>query len=48
MAFKERLSRLKADYNQVGEELLKAKVLVGHGAFGAYRDSEFNMSERTA
>jgi hypothetical protein len=45
---RDRLGRIATNLIEIGENLLKAKALTGHGGFGRYLKAEFDMSERTA
>ena len=43
-----RLERSAEDILAVGADLTRAKELLGHGGFGAWLDSEFSLSRRSA
>jgi len=45
---RERLRRTAEDILAIGEDLIRAKALVGHGSFGAWLDAEFSLSRRNA
>ncbi len=45
---RERLQRSASDILAIGEDLIRAKALLGHGRFGAWLDAEFSLSRRSA
>jgi hypothetical protein len=45
---RDRLRRTAAEVVAIGEDLIRAKSLLGHGAFGPWLDQEFALSRRTA
>lgn len=45
---RERLKRSAEDIIAIGLDLLRAKELLGHGAFGPWLESEFGLSHRSA
>ena len=40
--------RINDSYIETGRDLISAKIALGHGAFGKWREAEFGWSERTA
>jgi hypothetical protein len=45
---RDRLRRTAADVIAIGEDLIRAKALLGHGGFGSWLDREFALSRRSA